>query len=282
MILNSELRRRARDVLKPALPIALLVSLCAELPGLLSQVAAAQTEGPMREVLARYVLADAGAVNIEGLLAELRGAISPAMIAAWGVALLAFLLTPCLNLGRLRYTLRLLRGESGEVADVLSLRGLFLKAIGLTLWILLKELLWMLPGLALSMAGVAILLIHPSEATLNVMDTMYFAGFVLMIALMIRAALHYIMADMIMADEPDTGIRAAVRRSIDMMRQRKAMLVMLMLSFLGWMLLASLIQSMLSGMLMVLGMTIGMACQLLISVYMQTSIAAFYEEYKNS
>lgn len=278
---NYELRLRARKALAPILPIALLVSLCAELPSLLAQVAGTLTEQPLMQVLYAYLESDPALYAPEKLLANVAGAISPAMLAAWAGTVLAFVLTPFLSLGRIRFSLKLLRGEEASLIDVLSCAGLFLKALALNLLIVLKELTWALPGIAVMLAGMGIFLASPSAAMLNVMTGLYFGGFVLAIVLMFRAALHYMLAEYVMADHPDVGVRAAIRCSVRIMRSRKLLLLTLMVFFFGLLILCSIGQSLIQPISPIIATTLAMAVQLAISVYMQTSITAFYMVYQS-
>ena len=276
---NADFRARAREALKPVLPIALLVSLCAELPSLISQVAATLTQEPLLDVAYQYIAHPE--MELTELASKFSAAITPSMEAAWGLALLAFLLTPFLNLGRLNFTLKLLRGEEIDVSDVLSRTSIFFKAIGQTLLVIFKEILWGLPGVAFSLLGIVFVLINPTAQSLNVMMGFYSVGSVLTMALMLRAALHYCMAGLILADRPETGVFASVRESIAIMRHRKMLYLALRVSFIGWILAQSIADTVLTGISSVIGMTLGMALELLLSVYIQTSCAAFYEAYKD-
>ena len=275
---NADLRARARGALKPILPIALLVSLCAELPSLISQVAASLTEQPLMDAAYQYIAHPDMDPSV--VISMFTSAITPVMAGAWGLALIAFLLTPFLNLGRLNFTLKLLRGEEVDVSDVLSRSSIFLKAIGQTLILIIKEILWGLPGVAVSLVGVALVFLNPTAQSLNMMMGFYSIGTIVTMVLMIRAALHYSMASLIMADNPETGIFASIRQSIDIMRNRKMLYLSLLVSFIGWILAQSIAETILTGISPIIGMTLGMAIDLLLSVYIQTSGAAFYEAYK--
>lgn len=276
---NADFRARAREALKPVLPIALLVSLCAELPSLISQVAATLTEQPLMDAAYQYIAHPE--MELSEVASLFTSAITPVMEGAWVLALIAFLLTPFLHLGRLNFTLRLLRGEEVDVKDVLSRSSLFFKAIGQTLLMIIKEILWGLPGVAVSLLGVGYVFLNPTVQSLNVMAGFYFVGTVLTMVLMLRAALHYVLAGLILADKPDTGVLASIRQSIAIMRHRKLLYVSLLVSFIGWMLAQYIAEMLLTVLSPIIGMTLGMALDLLLSVYIQTSCAAFYEAYKD-
>jgi DNA-directed RNA polymerase subunit RPC12/RpoP len=63
------------------------------------------------------------------------------------------------------------------------------------------------------------------------------AAMVLMFVLMFRAMYRYRLATYVMADQPETGVNAAIRRSKEIMKGRKMELFSLELSFIGWRLL---------------------------------------------
>ena len=67
-----------------------------------------------------------------------------------GGDLIAWLITPCLSLGLYKWLMDRLRGQDGPVSTVFCRARLFFRAIGLQLLVILKILLWMLPGMVLS------------------------------------------------------------------------------------------------------------------------------------
>ena len=82
-----------------------------------------------------------------------------------------------------------------------------------------------------------------------------------------------------MADIPESRILFCIRRSREMMRNRKKNLFFLMMSFLLWYLAELLVSSFLSG---VASLVFQMLAGLAISVYMSCSIAAFYLRLKEA
>jgi uncharacterized membrane protein len=106
------------------------------------------------------------------------------------------------------------------------------------------------------------------------------AAMVLMIVLMVRAAYRYRLATYILADLPETGVNAAIRRSSEVMKGRKMELFSLEVSFVGWHLAVSLAQMLLLTLLgSVLGMALGMFASFLLQLYVYMATAAFYQEY---
>jgi uncharacterized membrane protein len=141
--------------------------------------------------------------------------------------------------------------------------------------IFLRLVLWMLPGMALSMFGAVVTLLEPSIGGLLML-----AAMAVMFVLMIRAMYSYRLATYIMADVPETGINASIRRSKEVMKGRRMELFGLEFSFLGWRLLLSMGQSMLLGLFGgVLGMTLGMFASLFLQTYLSMAETAFYQEY---
>ena len=76
-----------------------------------------------------------------------------------------------------------------------------------------------------------------------------------------------------MAEKPETGILACIRRSKAMMQNQKRNLFLLLFSFLLWYLAELLVASMLTG---VLSFLVQMLAGLALNVYMACSVAAFY------
>ena len=87
------------------------------------------------------------------------------------------------------------------------------------------------------------------------------------------AALRYALSEYIMAEKPETGILACIRRSKAMMQNQKRNLFLLLFSFLLWYLAELLVASMLTG---VLSFLVQMLAGLALNVYMACSVCAFY------
>lgn len=102
----------------------------------------------------------------------------------------------------------------------------------------------------------------------------------------IIAAIRYSQAFFIMADDPDKGIRQCMDESKMMMKGNKAKYFCLGLSFIGWLLLAGLVDAILTAIAENLGLTgvpyviisiIGGLFMVPVSAYMYSTFAGFYE-----
>ena len=281
-----EFRRRARAVMKPIMPLLLVVAMIAALPSLIGQTVTLLTGADPNAMLAEYYTqermtaitsGDAAAVQaasqeiMDGVMAFFQEK-APFMVIT---TLITWLLSPVLTLGFNHTLIKALRREEVAVTTVLARLPLFFKAIGMNLMIFLRLVLWMLPGMALSMFGAVVTLLEPSIGGLLML-----AAMAVMFVLMIRAMYSYRLATYIMADVPETGINASIRRSKEVMKGRRMELFGLEFSFLGWRLLLSMGQSMLLGLFGgVLGMTLGMFASLFLQTYLSMAETAFYQEY---
>lgn len=280
---NALLRLKARNALKPMLSVILLCALIANLPSLITQTVSALTDSNPLTYLLTQASTDAELMAILGDDARLAAMLqeyiaAPSHLLSLGLSGLSWLLSPVLTLGLTWCLLELLRGREIGVGTVFARLGCFWRSIGLNLLTALKLLAWSLPGVAVMFAGMVLLLLTGSDLGMVV----YIAGLVLMMVLMIRAMLHYTMATVFLADEPERGVRGSLRASIAMMRTRKMALFSLMVTFFLWMMVLSMLTSLLSAMLgTVIASTVSMFLQLILSVYMQASICAFYDAYRD-
>ena len=281
-----EFRRRARAAMKPIMPLLLVVAMIAALPSLIGQTVTLLTGADPNAMLAEYytqermtAITSGDAAAVQAASQEIMDGVTaffqekaPFMVIT---TLITWLLSPVLTLGFNHTLIKTLRREEIAVTTVLARLPLFFKAIGLNLMIFLRLLLWMLPGMALSMFGAVVTLLEPSIGGLLML-----AAMAVMFVLMIRAMYSYRLATYIMADVPETGINASIRRSKEVMKGRRMELFGLEFSFLGWRLLLSMGQSMLLGLFGgVLGMTLGMFASLFLQTYLSMAETAFYQEY---
>lgn len=148
-------------------------------------------------------------------------------------SLLIYLVAGPFYLGLTMYFLSVVRRRPAEVGQVFQGFQQFGRATGTYLLMVLLILLWMLlliiPGIIMSYA--------------------------------------YMMTFFILADDPQVGMREAMRRSVDMMRGHKWKLFCLYFRFLGWALLAML--------------TCGIGYLWLVP-YMQAALTHFYEDVRLS
>jgi len=283
-----EFRRRARAAMKPVMPILLVVALIAALPSLIQSAVTLMTNASpdvlitnfsnrLMQVMENPSLSEAqmteaiaavtDAYYVEALtFAKEKGPLIAAM------ALVVALISPMLSLGMINAMLHALRKQNFTPAIAVSRVRYLLKALGLGLLVGLKTLLWTLPGMALMLSS----LFLPEELSAFVM----IAGMILSLVLGIMAGYRYALANFVMADVPATRIRGCIRRSCEVMKGRKMELFSLEISFLGWSLLLTFVQSMLLEMLgSVIGMALGLFASLFLTVYTSCAQAAFYQEY---
>ena len=278
---------KAREALKGHWQTALLIALIVNLPSLLAQGITVFTgNDPMDRLQAVMITASRdGTLTQSLLIREITAYLTSSgfwMMVGLNVA--AFVITPCLGLGLNKWLMdRLRQAPVTDVLDGAFCRvRLFFKALGLQLLIILKVLLWMLPGIAL-FAGLLIPLYtaETADAANSVLRTVNVMTLPVILVMAVPggiAALRYAMAEYILADEPETKITECVRRSKEQMRELKRMLFMLLVSFLFWYLLQLLAASLLSGMSSILALLFQMLTGLALSVYMSGSEAAFYLE----
>ena len=145
------------------------------------------------------------------------------------LSLIQFLVGGAVNIGLSRYNLGVVDGKKERFSTLFTGFDSFAKALGLRCWMLLFTLLW------------SLLFVVPG----------------------IIAAYRYSMAPFIMAENPDIGIREAVRRSKMIMHGNKLRLFRLQLSFFGWYLLTA------------LSLGIG---SVFLAPYVNAAVAAFYLE----
>lgn len=279
MVTNAELRLRARTALKNNWAIALLVGLAAVLPSLIVQTVGLTTGGDLQSYLLGLTI-DTDSVIYRGdpeqLLAALTAFLRGPGLLTGVLQFVAWLTAPVLALGQTYYQLKLLRRQETAFKDVFARGRYFFKALGLTLLIALKLLLWALPFLAVMLIGFTLMVTQQSTGWM----TLSMAGSFGMTAALIRAVFTYAMAPVIQADEPEKGVMQCLRESIRMMEGKRMLLFSLELSFIGWYLLCALGSSLLLSLFgFVIGETVSMLAQLVVSVYMGVAQCAFYEEY---
>lgn len=159
-----------------------------------------------------------------------------------GVGLLAFIITPVLSVGCYNYFIRRIQGEELGIAGVLSRRTIFWRALWLYISMYLRIFLW------------SLLLIIPG----------------------IVAALRYAMAPYFLAENPELTPSEAIDKSKEAMTDKKFSLFMLLLSFIGWALMAMAVQILLLSFSVILAMVAYQFVELFRVTYMNASVTAFY------
>ena len=273
-------RKKALAALKGHWQPALLVALIVNLPTLLMQGVSAFTNNDLLSRMESFIVASSrdGRLSPETLMGELNTILSSTFF--WsirGLEIVAMLSTPCLALGMYKWLTDLIRGQEQPVGTVFSRMRYFFRAIGLQLMIILKVILWMLPGIAVS-----VLLLLPAfragtadarMAALEQAERYYLLPLLLTVIPGVMAALRYALSEYIMAEKPETRIMACIRRSKDLMKDQKRNLFLLMVSFILWYLLEMLVSSFLPGLV---GLVFQMLAGLALNVYMAASVAVFY------
>jgi len=283
MVTNYELKLKARAALKDNWQIALMVALIASLPSLASQVVAIMTQSSLTVMvnnLTNAMLQSPDVTDIVALMEQAGITIEKCMPSVL-LGVFSALISPFLALGMLHYFFKLLRGEEDAlIGTVFSRKNCFFKAIGLRLMVYIRIMLWMLPGWALMIIPFALIAVSP-EMALNVLPMVMFISTSLMMVLGIRAALHYAMADRVMAETPSKGINQCIRESVGIMRYRKLLLFSLEISFILWQVGLMLLETLLMGIIgQVMASTLSMALNFALNIYIQMAVSAFYLAYR--
>ncbi|MBR4068028.1 MAG: DUF975 family protein [Clostridia bacterium] len=157
-------------------------------------------------------------------------------------SLATLLFSPVLGLGNNHYFVELTRGTDLGFTGLFSRMSLFGKALWLYLRMAVQILLW------------SLLLVIPG----------------------IIAAIRYSMAPYYLAENPEITAGEALERSKAAMDGRKMTFFSLVISFMGWTLLALLVETYLGDVNYVLGTVVGLAIQVWVAAYQNAAIAAFY------
>lgn len=279
MVTNRELKLRARSALKNNWQTALMVCLIASLPSLIAQVVTLMNQGGYTQAVddMMAIIQDNAAMSDPMAAADMMYATMDSLMPITMSNMVSLFLSPFLTLGMLRYFFRLLRGDADvPVSEVFSCRRSFFKAIGLTALVALRTLLWMLPGMGVSLVGTVLYVLLP-EGVAVLGDLLATAGLIAMLVLGIRMAFHLSMADRVMAEDPAKGVKQCMRESIDMMRTRKMRLFLLLISFILYMIVLVVLEVLLEPLVGgVVTTTLSMTLDFVLNIYLQMTISAFY------
>ncbi len=157
-------------------------------------------------------------------------------------SLLTLVLSPVLGLGCNHYFVELTRKNDLGFAGLFSRMQLFGKALWLYLRMAVQIFLW------------SLLLIIPG----------------------IVAAVRYSMAPYFLAENQEMSVSEALRRSKTAMEGRKMEFFSLMISFVGWTMLALLLEMYLAELSPVVGTVISLALQVWVAAYQNGAVAVFY------
>lgn len=159
------------------------------------------------------------------------------------VNLLSLLFSPALMLGCNRYFLNLLVGrDSGVREGLLGRMGIWPKALWLYVQMGVRIFLW------------SLLLVVPG----------------------ILAAIRYSMAPYFMAQDPSISASEAIEKSKHAMKEMKLAYFSLIISFIGWSLLANVAQMFLMSFGVVIALVAAQFMQVAISAYMNAACASFF------
>ena len=291
MIYSAAIKAKARAVLQQHWQTALLIALIVNLPTLLVQGISAFTNNDVMYRLETLIIDASRSTEAMNALpdAVVTMLTETGILVMLALGLLAWLVTPALSLGMNHWTLDRIRGAEEPVSTVFSRLGIFLKGVGLRLLILLRVLLWMLPGLAVMVLAMVLLFradITSQEAMLSAANTsvmLIWAGIIAMLVLGVMGYLHYALADLILADEPEEKVISCTRRSRELMTGRRGQLLALLLSFILWYFLIMFASSFIAGIAGdVIGLLLQMLGSLFLSVYMLATEGVFYEALRSA
>ena len=189
-------------------------------------------------VMLVYVLLTTGLSYAVAALTDLGGLLNGTL--GMFLNILLSLFSMVLSVGLASYTLNLVRKKSTAVGDLFEGFSFAGRSIGMNLLVAVYGFLWSMLGIVGVgiLAGVAIALEESVPAlTVIVLVVAYIALLVFLVAVILR----YSMARFALAENPEGGAGAAIRRSVQMMKGNKGKFFVLQLSFIGWGLLYVLI-----------------------------------------
>lgn len=260
MLMGSFLfKQKAREALKGNWQTALLVSFFSGIFATVAQVLRNVTLSDVQRVMnsLSYAMGDLpqdGQLTSQqmsemaGLYQRLFQAVESIPQGLWTVlmvaSVLALVLTPALSVGCCRYFIcRNVGEEIGLREGLLGRMPIWRRALWLHVMMYVKIFLW------------SLLFFVPG----------------------VMAMLRYSMAPYYLAENPQLTAREALRKSKEVMKDKKMSYLMLMISFVGWSLMISAAQLLLGGLLgPVLTMVAAQFLSLMVTTYMNASCAAFY------
>ena len=189
-------------------------------------------------VMLVYILLTTGLSYVVTALTDLGGLLGGAL--GMFLNILLSLFSMVLGVGLAHYTLNLARKKPTAAGDLFEGFTFAGRSIGMNLLVALYSVLWcMLPIIAFALVtGVVVALAEEVMAVAIVVIVIAYIG---LVVAMVAILLRYSMARFALAENPDNGVSAAIRRSVQMMKGNKGKFFMLELSFIGWGLLCVLI-----------------------------------------
>lgn len=189
-------------------------------------------------VMLVYVLLTTGLSYAVTALTDLGGLLGGTI----GVFLnvLISLFSMVLSVGLANYTLNLARRKSTAVGDLFEGFSFAGRSIGMNLLVAIYIFLWTMLG-AVGVGIIAAVSVLFAENAPALTAILIVIAYIALIVFLVAVTLRYAMAQFALAENPDDGASAAIRRSVQMMRGNKGKLFVLELSFVGWGLLSALI-----------------------------------------
>ncbi len=276
MILPGEIRRRAWEMLEKSLGMSMIVTLLASLPALVFQAALSLSQQSLINAVLQYQYADLSGALLRRIVLAASQSMGGLARGLWLSVPVLFIMLPFLNIGRMYFHLRVLRGVQAGVQDVFSRASCFIKAIVLEILTVIKVVLWTLPGFAVMLGG-ALLYVQVRGVSEGVFTFIYSLGMGAMLFLGVRANLHYLMAPVIMADVPEKGPVVCLKESIGMMRKKVFPLFSLLVSFVLYMLLEDIVVNLIAAISYPVGLVINLALSLVLTAWMNTALCGYYE-----
>lgn len=277
---RRDLKRAAREDLRAARPSAWKVTLVYLLLttglALLLNLILGRSVPYTRDLLVALLTYD----DPQQIMAVLSAPSTPVAVPVFFLQILLQLYTVVLSFGYYSYTLRRTRGQDASFGNLLSGFGMAGRVIVMNLIILGFSLCWsMLVMAPVTLAVTFLLTLFFAGAAAGgsevLMSTYVLMAYPVVILVFVAAALvlvflllRYAFAPFCLADQPDAGPLEAVRRSRALLAGRGGELFKLVLSFVGW----SLLDSLLSG--LVYGGCIALGCFLFLGTGSLTALTA--------
>lgn len=287
---RSVLKLSAKASIKAAAPPAVLVTLVyVLLTSGLSQVVNLFVENPLRE------MTDLLEQGIDPYYVLEHVVSGGGLSLLFFVSVLLALYCAVMQVGYIGYSMRVARNQSGGYGDLISGFPFAGKIIGLGLMLSLYAFLWSIPVSAVVGVAVGLPVVRWAEGlgeaemfgfVLFVLGPILVGIGILVALILILLMLPYALSFYALADHPEAGVFSAIRKSRELMRGNKGKYVMLMLSFLGWLLLSGLLTylgnhvggaigaGILGG---VLGLLVSLPLDLWLMPYMECTRINFYD-----
>ncbi|WP_312640926.1 DUF975 family protein [Hydrogenoanaerobacterium sp.] len=165
---------------------------------------------------------------------------------------LSLIVNSPLTFGVKQWYYRLVGGESEDVVSIFSFFSfarLFFKAIWHDINLIVRRLLWAIPFAVVpgAIAGIAVLLLYNTQPS----DLMHLGGIMLLMLGLLLAVIaqifffifsnRYFLSSYLIVEDPEIGVRKAIKTSIRSMKGHKSEIFVLQLSFVPWGLLSLLV-----------------------------------------